>query len=253
MQVRKLEDLVGRPLFLRDSRSVTLTPDGAYLLAHARRMLALNREAVAHFVSPELRGTVRLGASDDVVERFLPPMLRRFAETHPGVVVNVIVADSKSLWSQVRSGALDIVLVTGSLQTADSRNAEELLREQLIWAVCAGGAAACQDPLPVSVWEEGCAWRSAGLEALDRVGRRWRIGRRKRPYFRAACGNPRRSCRCTDPTRSARRRRDRGPLEEHGLPPLPNYSLGMQISDNAKPHIEAAADHLRAAFANLKP
>ena len=72
MQVRKMEDLIGRAVFVRDSRSVALTGDGEVLLEHARRMLALNRQVVAHFVQPDLRGVVRMGAPDDAAERFLP-------------------------------------------------------------------------------------------------------------------------------------------------------------------------------------
>ena len=91
-----MEEFLGRPVFIRDSRSVELTPDGAFLLEHARRMLAMNREAVARFVQPEVQGVVRLGAPDDCAERFLPGMLRRFAESHPRVTVNVAVVEAFS-------------------------------------------------------------------------------------------------------------------------------------------------------------
>ncbi len=50
MQVKRLEELLGRPVFKRDSRSVTLTGDGEMLLVHARRVLAMNRELVAPVV-----------------------------------------------------------------------------------------------------------------------------------------------------------------------------------------------------------
>ena len=67
MQVKKVEDLLGRALFVRDSRSVSLTADGEFLLEHARRMLAQNREAMALFVAPDLKGVVRLGSTELVV------------------------------------------------------------------------------------------------------------------------------------------------------------------------------------------
>ena len=112
MQVKKLEELLGRPLFVRDSRSVALTADGEMLLTYARRILALNREAVSLFIAPEVAGVVRLGAPDDVSERFLPGMLRRFSQTHPGVTVDVVVETSKNLLDQLGRGRLDLTLVT---------------------------------------------------------------------------------------------------------------------------------------------
>ncbi len=47
MQIKKLEEQLGVAVFDRDARSVTLTGDGEILLGYARRLLALNREAVS--------------------------------------------------------------------------------------------------------------------------------------------------------------------------------------------------------------
>ena len=77
MQVKRLEELLGRSIFKRDSRSVALTADGEQLLVHARRVLAMNREIVAKFITPDVAGVVRMGAPDDAAERLLPEMLRR--------------------------------------------------------------------------------------------------------------------------------------------------------------------------------
>ena len=41
MQIKRLEDSVGRRVFERTSRSLALTPAGETLLGYARRMLAL--------------------------------------------------------------------------------------------------------------------------------------------------------------------------------------------------------------------
>ena len=76
MQIKKLEDMLQRQLLTRDSRSVSLTRDGELLVEHARRLLALNRETVAKFITPDVAGEVRLGSPDDVAERFLPNMLQ---------------------------------------------------------------------------------------------------------------------------------------------------------------------------------
>ncbi len=54
--VRKLEDAVGRALFLRDTRTVTLTADGEAMVSFARSILAANEQAMAYFSSSGLAG-----------------------------------------------------------------------------------------------------------------------------------------------------------------------------------------------------
>lgn len=247
MQVKKIEETVGRPVFLRDSRSVALTPDGAFLLEHGRRMLALNREALARFVQPDIAGVVRLGATDDVAERFLPAMLARFAETHPGVVVDVVVDDSVAMRRRTASGDLDLALLTCAAEAA-AADCEILHRERLVWALREGGVAAERTPLPVSVWEEGCIWRHLGLSALDGADRPWRIA------FQSAHVSGQRAAIRADLAVA--------PLPEsalgdgiaeaaprHGLPDLPGYGIGLVLGPRRTGAVAAAADHLRAAFA----
>lgn len=246
MQVKKMEDLLGRAMFLRDSRSVELTADGAFLLEHARRMLALNRDALARFVQPDVEGVVRLGAPDDVAERFLPRMLRSFAETHPCVTVNVIVDGSARMVSMLQDGRLDLTLITCEVGF-DDRNAEVLLRERLVWAMCRGGVAIERAPLPLSVWEEGCVWRKAGIEGLDAVGRDWRVA------FQSAHISGQRAAILADlavapiPESSLGGDIIEAP-SRYGLPVLPKYALGLLMAAEASAAVDAAADHLRASF-----
>lgn len=247
MQVKKMEELLGRPVFIRDSRSVALTADGAFLLEHARRMLAMNRDAVARFVQPEIEGVVRLGAPDDVAERFLVDMLRRFADSHPNVSVNVIVDETFRMMGKLKDGALDMAIVTCDAGADDSK-AEVLHREQLVWAACRGGVAAEQCPLPVSVWDEACTWRKVAIAALEAEGREWRLA------FQSAHLSGQRAAILADlavapiPESSIGGDVVRVP-NRFGLPKLPQYALGLVFGDNPNPAVEAAADHLRASFA----
>ena len=121
------------------------------------------------------------------------------------------------------------------------------MKEQLVWAACRGGTAASRKPLPVSVWEEGCAWRIAGLDGLEAQKRPWRIA------FQSAHISGQKAAILADlavaPLPVATLGGDivEAPAK-YGLPKLPEYTLGLVVRSDPSPAIEAAADHLRASF-----
>src|SRR5215211_699575 len=69
MQMKRLEERIGKPIFERDGRASRLTDDGERLLDYARRIVKLNMEAVNAFAETELTGRVRLGVPDDYADR----------------------------------------------------------------------------------------------------------------------------------------------------------------------------------------
>ncbi|WP_378950345.1 LysR substrate-binding domain-containing protein [Mesorhizobium sp. ANAO-SY3R2] len=246
MQIKKLEDILGRSVFLRDARSVALTTDGEMLLGYARRMLAINREAVSKFIIPDIVGVVRLGSPDDFGERVLPHVLKRFAQTHPSIAVDVIIDQSTNLRRRMDDRALDITLLTNSCK-AVAAGAEVLLTEPIVWAGAKGGCAHMREPLPVSIWEEGCAWRAGALEALGRDGRNYRVA------YMSAHTTGQRSAILADLAVAPLPKSflgeemvELGPKD--GMPEIGNYSLAMIVAPEASAPVKAAADHIRAAF-----
>ena len=61
MQMKRLEEMLGKSLFARDGRDLTLTHDGERMVGYARRMLKLHQEAISSFAEPMLTGLPRLG------------------------------------------------------------------------------------------------------------------------------------------------------------------------------------------------
>ncbi|MEM7213932.1 MAG: LysR family transcriptional regulator [Pseudomonadota bacterium] len=249
MQVKKIEEIIGRSVFERDSRSVSLTADGVLLLEHARRVLALNNDLISKFISPDITGEIRIGAGDDFAERLLPGMLRQFNQSHPSIVVEVMMENTVYLIEKTRKGELDLAVIVCDAGYENDHLAERLVTEKLVWAARKGGVAAEQTPLPISVWEEGCAWRSAALQALDRAGREYRIA------FRSAYIGGQKAAVLSDlavaplPVSSLG-----GDIVEacskKGMPELAEYALGLLVRDDPSEAVQAAADHLRASFAN---
>jgi DNA-binding transcriptional LysR family regulator len=174
MQIKKLEEQLRTTLFLRDARSVSLTPHGEMLLTYARRMIALSNEAVSRFVMPELSGVVRVGAADDIAERLLPSILKDFAGKFPGIMVDVTVDMSMKLRRRMDEQRLDLALVNYSARN-DMAPGEVVYNDRLVWAGAKCGSAHLRDPLPISIWEDGCIWRQVAVDGLEQMKRPYRI------------------------------------------------------------------------------
>src|SRR5271165_3562587 len=80
MQLKKLEQQAGRPLFRRNGRGLVPTEAGDALLAYARRIVALNDEAAASLEATVAAASVRMGLPQDLFEDVMPEALRRFSQ-----------------------------------------------------------------------------------------------------------------------------------------------------------------------------
>ena len=172
MQMKRLEEGVGRPLFQRNGRSMKLTSEGQTLLWYARRILKLHDEALAAVARPELSGRVRLGAPDDYAERLLPRVLSRFAGAYPQVQVDVSCEPGAKLLALLDNGGLDLVVRTwGEVP----ERGEAIYREQVVWITSSRHLAHEHDPLPIAVYHEDCIFRQWAIKSLDGAGRSYRI------------------------------------------------------------------------------
>lgn len=251
MQVKKLEEMLGRPMFNRDSRSVKITVDGERLLRYARRILALNSEVVGQFVVPSMRGTVRLGATDDYGSRLLPVILRRFADSHPNVSVDVVVENSNLLTQMLEEGKLDVVMRTASPRNPLMAGECVLLEEKLAWAGVKGGCAHEKTPLPVSFWESGCAWRETAVEGLDKLGIDYRVA------YMSAQTTGHRAVLIADlaiaPFAASLIEAPLVRLDQSiGLPELGTYQVRLLTHPDADLVAGAVFDHVAASFESFK-
>lgn len=172
MQMRRLEERVGKPIFLRDGRQSRLSEDGERLLAHARRLLRLNDETLALFGDAALTGRVRLGTPDEYADRFLPEIMARFSSSNPRAEVTVVCAPTPNLVEAIEAGDLDVAIVT---HVREKGAAEVIRREPLLWVTGRGHATHAIEPLPLALGRPTCDWRRAALDALEAAGRSHRL------------------------------------------------------------------------------
>ena len=171
MQIAKLEQAAGRTLLLRGPRHFELTPAGLELLPHARALLEQHGRAVAALHERPLSGRVRLGVPDDYAERYLTPVLRRFAERHAAVDVELDCEQSTALIPRVLRGELDLALISRD----GPRRGHWLFDEPLVWVGSPQFEVWRREPLPVAVYEAGSRAREGALRALKAARRGYRI------------------------------------------------------------------------------
>lgn len=173
LHISNLEELLGTRLLHRDARHVDLTEQGTTLLGQARRLLGLSDETLALFHKSPLAGRLSLSAPHDLGVSLVPGLLRRLADVHPGVHVDVRLGTSEAVRNDITDGRANLALFNdvgpSTIPTLD------LFSEPLKWLMLDGGRAVRQDPLPLAVAEVRCAWRDAALNALQATGRAYRI------------------------------------------------------------------------------
>jgi DNA-binding transcriptional LysR family regulator len=173
LQVKRLEDQLGRKLLDRNPHAVKLTAEGETFLAYARKLLDLNDEVVARVNEPAMRGTVRLGTPEDFATRHLPSVLARFAQAYPSVALEVNCDLTLHLLDRFRKGAFDLALVKRERAT-DSAGIR-VWREPLVWVRGERDFWSSKDPLPLVVSPPPCVYRKRATEALDRARKPWRV------------------------------------------------------------------------------
>jgi DNA-binding transcriptional LysR family regulator len=171
MQIRKLEDAVGRPVLTRGPRHLALTPAGHELLGYARRLLEMHAEALGALGGTRVSGHVRLGVPDDYAVAYLAPVLRTFASRHGGVEITLACAQSTALIPQVQRGEIDVAIVTRDRPQRGTL----LFREPMVWVGAAQHEAWRREPLPLAMYEAGSLARKAVLAALAGQQRQHRI------------------------------------------------------------------------------
>ncbi|WP_367371919.1 LysR family transcriptional regulator [Pseudomonas lini] len=165
--LRRLEEQVGKPLLKRTTRSQQLTPDGERLIAYARTILALNRDAWAQLTRTPFHGRVRIGVSEDFVEPRLLRAFQDFAAQYPGMEIDVQVGIPGTLLNLMKQG--DLELVIGSL--CETSEAGLLLwQEPLVWAWSAQPVTQLPIPLPLALFPEPCPYREIALRQLAQAG-----------------------------------------------------------------------------------
>src|ERR1700738_2170533 len=112
LQMKRLQEELGTPLFRKHGRVLKLTEAGQTALGYARRMLALNDDLLQTMQGATLAGTVRIGAPQDFAA-LLPDALRQFAALYPRTQIELRIEGNGALIEALDKSQLDLALTIG--------------------------------------------------------------------------------------------------------------------------------------------
>ena len=171
MQIKRLEDSLGQPLFHREPRGVSLTPRGDQLLPYARRVTRLLDEAATALREKPMDGPVRIGIPDEYAGTVLPRALAIFSERHPQVEVTVRCDFSASQNMALDMDQLDLAV------TYDSSNIsgeEVLCVDPTVWVTSLQHDQHLAKPVPIGMYIRSEWNRDFAIRSLDLAGISWR-------------------------------------------------------------------------------
>ncbi len=239
-QLRKLESVVGRPLLFRSPSGVSPTRAGEELVPYADRILSLSEQALTE-TGRALTGHCGVGLLEDLAASQLPQALADLARLHPGATLEVLSVSTEAMREAYDAGRVHLVLDEVPHVPGPPR---WTVRRPLVWAV-GQGVDVTAEPLPVVLFSNTCAWRTAVLESLERAGRAWRVAFESNSLvgvlaaLRAGLGVTALMPSNLEP---AMARHDTG-----ALPPLPDVELGLarHPRTDGDPLIDAVETALR--------
>lgn len=134
-RIAVLEGELGVKLFLRDSRGVSLTPEGLKVLDYAEQMMD-TMQALKHAIeiSSTKVGRLRIGVMDTVIHTWLSPLVAQMSDRFPLVEIELVADTALNLCDQLQKGFLDLVLQTDLLRQESIRSLK-LISHPMGWVV----------------------------------------------------------------------------------------------------------------------
>ena len=183
LQIRSLEQRLGRQLLDRSGRRVEPTEAGLRLYASAQRLLQAEEQLLDELESGDegvLTGNLELGASTGPGGTVVPVILCEFQERHPGVHVRLSVSDTQTVTAQVAERELELGIV-GAGRRHRGVTFEPFFRDEVVLTVPAAhpfaGKTVTLEQLrgePLIVMQEGAGVRQVLEDELRKAGARLR-------------------------------------------------------------------------------
>jgi DNA-binding transcriptional LysR family regulator len=151
LQIRRLEESLGRPLFQRGVAGTVLTEHGALLLPHARHILESVNVALSAFDRRTIEGLFVIGMPDDYAPRILVPVLKATQALYPAAVVDLVTDQSRVLVKRLAEGSVDLAFITEG--EGPSSGGPVAFTDDMVWVAPLDSELHRTRPLPIAVWD----------------------------------------------------------------------------------------------------
>lgn len=117
-QMIDLEKQLGKQLFVRGKRKVTLTEDGIFLRNRAQEILKLleNTETALHTDTENLSGDIFIGCGETVAMDIIAGLMAEFNQQYPYVKFHTYSGDADAILDRLDKGLADIGLLLGPVR-----------------------------------------------------------------------------------------------------------------------------------------
>lgn len=108
-RIAELEKEVGKQLFIRNKKNLSLTREGILFQDYARRIVDLEEMSIREMNSQAFsRASLRLGTTNTIYECYLAPVLTRMLKENTDYAMNVTISHSVNLLQMLQDGLLDL-------------------------------------------------------------------------------------------------------------------------------------------------
>lgn len=130
LALKELEQHYGVQLFDRIGRKLCITEAGKRYREYASHIQTLFEDMEKSMLDWDSFGLLRIGASITIGSQFLPSYVKAFSQLHPGIEIQVVVAQSDQLEQKILHNELDFALIEGNAH-APSLVCEPYMEDQL--------------------------------------------------------------------------------------------------------------------------
>lgn len=115
-QMMELEQQLGKPLFIRGKKKITLTDEGAYFRSRAQEMLDLMAKTESMFRSDEdtVAGDIWFGCGETPIMGCITQIFHDLQTEYPGLKFHIFSGDADSVLEKLDKGLLDMGLMLGA-------------------------------------------------------------------------------------------------------------------------------------------
>ncbi|MCC0646736.1 LysR family transcriptional regulator [Clostridioides sp. ZZV15-6598] len=108
-QLMELEDELGKKLFLRGNRKITLTEDGLFLRKRAQEIIDLTDKTTSDFNNDcdDIRGNVYIGGGETDAMRFIAKTAKELQKEYPHIRYHLFSGNADDVTERLDKGLLD--------------------------------------------------------------------------------------------------------------------------------------------------